>query len=72
MPIYNNDDTTNILHFLAFFQRMFTILPQKMASFGPIKLGIIAHIVSSITNYQYAKFHDFIKNFTIDVIFRRL
>ena len=43
-----------------------------MANFGPIQLGIIANIVSWIMNLQYAKFHDFIKKFTIDVIFRWL
>ena len=36
------------------------------------QLGIIANIVSKIMNYQYTKFHVFIKKLTIDVIFRWL
>ena len=66
--ISTNVDTTNIFQFLAIFLQNFYYFTPKMASFGPIQLGIIANIISWIMNYQYAKFHDFIKNFTIDVI----
>ena len=44
--ISKNVDTTNISHFSRFFHRILTILPQKLASFGPIQLGIIANIIS--------------------------
>ena len=71
--ISTNVNTTDIFPFLAIFSQFcFTILPPKMAIFGPIQLCIIANIVSYIMNYQYAKFHAFIKKITIDVIFRWL
>ena len=41
-------------------------------SFYSIQFCIIASIVSYIVNYICAKFHAFIKKFTIDVIFRWL
>ena len=73
MPIYQQMWILQIFsHFSRFFKIFFTILPPKMASFGTIQLVIIANIFSYIMSYQYAKFHDFIKKFTIDVIFRWL
>ena len=45
--------------------------PPK-SNFGPNQHDIIAYIVSKDMNYNYAKFHAFIKKLTIDVIFRRL
>ena len=45
---------------------------QKIVIYGPIQLGNIVYIVSQIMNHQYAKFHVFIKQLTIDVIFRWL
>ena len=67
--ISTNVNTTDIFPFLAIFSSIFfSILPPKMAIFGPIQLCIIANIVSYIRNCQYAKFHAFIKKFTIDVI----
>ena len=44
--ISTNMDNTDILPFLAIFHRILTILPQKIAIFGPIQLGIVAYIVS--------------------------
>ena len=55
--ILKNVDTTNIFPFFAIFSQIFTIFTPKMASFGPIRLGIIAYIGSWIMNHQYAKFH---------------
>ena len=46
--------------------------PKKKSNFGPIQLDIIVYIVSKVMNYNYAKFHAFIKKLTIDVIFRWL
>ena len=54
------------------FLQNFDYFNPKIAIFGPIQLGIIAYIVSWIMNHQYAKFHVFIKKFTIDVIFHWL
>ena len=50
----------------------FFYFPPKNQNFGPIQLDIIAYIVSKAMNYNYAKFHAFIKMLTIDVIFRWL
>ena len=70
--ISTNVNTTDIFPLLAIFSQIFPILPPKIAICGPIQLCIIANIVSNIMNYQYAKFHAFMKKFTIDVIFRWL
>ena len=68
-----NVDTTNIFLFLAiFFPQNFDYFTPKIATVGPIQLGIIAYIVSYIMIHQYAKFHVFIKKLTIGVIFRCL
>ena len=56
-----NMDTTNIFKFFAIFSQNFDYFTPKIAIFGPIQYDIIAYIVSSIMNYQYAKFHVFIK-----------
>ena len=68
-----NMDTTNIFQFLSIFAQIFLLflLPQK-SNFGPFQLDIIAYIVSNAINYNFAKFHAFIKKITIDVIFRWL
>ena len=71
-------DTTNIFQFLSIFAQNFYYPPhskkkkKKKSNFGPIQLDIIAYIVSEAMNYNNAKFHVFIKNLTIDVIFRWL
>ena len=56
-------------NFSPFLHRIFTIFPEK-SNFGPVQLGITAYIVSKAMNYNYAKFHAFIKKLPIDVIFR--
>ena len=58
-------------NFSRFLHRIFTIFPQK-PNFGHNQLDIIANIVSKAMNYNYAKFHAFMKKLTIDVIFRML
>ena len=65
-------DTTNIFQFLSIFAQNFYYFPPQKSHFGPIQLDIIAYIVSKAMNYNYAKFHVFIKKLTIDVIFRWL
>ena len=70
--ISTNMDTTNIFQFLSIFVQNFYYFPPKKSNFGPIQLDIIAYIVSKAMNYNYAKFHAFIKKLTIDVIFRWL
>ena len=65
-------DTTKIFQFLSIFAQNFYYLSPKRSNFGPIQLDIIAYIVSRAMNYNYAKFHAFIKKLTIDVIFRWL
>ena len=65
-------DTTNIFPFLSIFAQIFLLFSPKKSNFGPIQLDIIAGIVSKAMNYNYAKFHAFIKKLTIDVIFRWL
>ena len=59
-------------HFSQFLHRIFYYFPPQKSNFGPIHLDIIAFIVSKAINYDYAKFHAFIKKLTIDVIFRWL
>ena len=63
-------ENTNIFQFFSIFAHIFYYFPPKKSNFGPIQFHIIADIVSKVMNYNYAKFHDFIKKFTIDVIFR--
>ena len=65
-------DTTNIFQILSLFAHNFYYFPPKKSNFGPIQLDIIADIVSKAMNYNFAKFHAFIKNLTIDVISRWL
>ena len=66
-------DTTNIFQFLSIFaQNFYYSPPPPKSNFGPIQLDIIAYIVSKAMNYNYAKFHAFIKKLTFDVIFRWL
>ena len=45
------------------------LFSPKKSNFGSIQLDIIAYIISKAMNYNYAKFHAFIKKLTIDVIF---
>ena len=70
--ISTNMDTTNIFQFLSIFAHNFLLFPPPKSNFGHIQLDIIAYIVSKAMNYNYAKFHAFIKKLTIDVIFRWL
>ena len=65
-------DTTKIFQFLSIFAQNFYYFSPKKSNFGPIQLVIIAYIVSRAMNYNYAKFHAFIKKLTIDVILRWL
>ena len=69
--IYTNMDTTNIFPFLAIFSIECLLFYPKIANLWSIQLGIIANIVSQIMDYMYhyAKFHAFIRKWTIDVIF---
>ena len=69
--ISTNMDATNIFQFLSIFAQNFYYPPPNQ-HFGPIQLDIIAYIVSKAMNFNYAKFHAFIKKLTIDVIFRWL
>ena len=65
-------DTTNIFQFLSIFaQNLYYFSPQK-SNFGPFQLDSISYIVSRDMNYNFAKFHAFIKKITFDVIFRWL
>ena len=68
----NKYDTTNIFHFLAIFAKDFYYFSPQKSNFGPLQLDIIAYIVSKAMNYNFAKFHAFIKKLTIDVIFHWL
>ena len=61
-----------MFQFLSIFAHIFYYFPPKKSNFGPIQLDIMAYIVSKAINYNYAKFHAFIKKLTIDVIFRWL
>ena len=65
--ISTNMDTINIFQFLSIFAHNFYYFPQKNQI-----LDLVAYIVSKARNYNYAKFHDFIKKLTIDVIFHWL
>ena len=65
-------DITNIFQFLLIFSQNFYYFPPKKSNFGPIQFDIIADIVSKAMNYNFAKFHAFIKKLTIDVISRWL
>ena len=65
-------DTTKNFQFLSVFAQNFYYFSPQKSNFGPIQLDIIAYIVSRAMNYNYAKFHAFIKKLTIDVIFRWL
>ena len=67
-----NMNATNIFQFLSIFAHNFYYFSPKKSNFGPIQLDIIAYIVSKAINYNYAKFHVFIKKLTIDVIFHWL
>ena len=67
-----NMDTRNIFQFLSIFAQNFYYFSPKKSNFGPIELAIIADIVSKAMNYNFAKFHAFIKKLTIDVISRWL
>ena len=67
-----NIDTTNIFQFLSIFAQNFYYFSPKITNFEPFQLDIIAYIVSKAMNYNFAKFHAFIKKLTIDVIFRWL
>ena len=68
--ISTNMATTNIFPFFLIFAHNFYYFSPKKSHFGPIRLDIIAYIVSKALNYNYAKFHAFIKKITIGVIFR--
>ena len=65
-------DTANSFQFLSIFAHNFYYFSSKMSNFGPIQLDIIDCIVSQIINYEYPKFHAFIKKLAIDVISRWL
>ena len=65
-------DTTKNVQFLSIFAQNFYYFSLQKSNFGPIQLDIIAYIVSRAMNYNYAKFHSFIKKLTIEVIFRWL
>ena len=67
-----NMDTTNLFQFLSIFAQNFYYFSPKKSNFVPFQLDIIAYIVSKAMNYNFAKFHAFIKKLTIDVIFRWL
>ena len=61
--ISTNMDTTNIFHFLAIFSQNFYYFPPppQKSNFGPFQLDFIAYIFSKAMNYNFAKFHAFIK-----------
>ena len=61
-------NTTTIFRFLAIFNKILLFYPKK-SYFGPILLGIIANIFRNAINYHYAKFHAFIKKWTIKPFF---
>ena len=67
-----NTDSTDIFQFLSIFAHNFYYFSPKKSIFGPFQLDIIAYIVIKAMNYNFAKFHAFIKKLTIDVIFRWL
>ena len=59
--ISTNMNTTNIFHFLAIFAQDFYYFPPKKSIFLHLQLDIKACIVSKAMNYNFAKFHAFIK-----------
>ena len=63
-------ENTNIFQFLSILAHNFYYFPPKKSNIGPIQLHNIADIVSKVMNYNFAKFHAFIKKLTIDVICR--
>ena len=67
-----NIDATDIFQFLSIFAHNFYYFSPKKSNFGPFQLDIISYIVSKAMNYNFAKFHAFIKKLTIDVFFRWL
>ena len=70
-----NMDTTNIFEFLSIFAQHFYYFPpppKKNQNFGLFHLDIIAYAISKAMNYNFTKFHAFIKKLTIDVIVRWL
>ena len=69
--ISTNMDTTKYFPISLNFCTEFLLFPPQ-SNFGPIQLDIIADIVSKAKNYNFTKFHAFIKKLTIDVIFRWL
>ena len=73
----SNMDTTNIFPIISldFCTEFLLFPPQKKSIVLPIQLDIIVNIVSNLSkamNYNFAKFHAFIKKLTSDVIFRWL
>ena len=67
-----NMNTTNIFQFLSNVAQNLCYFSPKISNFEPFQLDIIAYIVSKVMNYNFVKFHAFIKKFTIDIIFRCL
>ena len=67
-------DTSNIFPFLSIFAQSFYYFSPKTSNFVPIHLDIKAYIciISKVMNYDYAKFHAFIKKLTIGVFLRLL
>ena len=66
--ISTNMDTTNIFQFVSIFAQNVYYFSPKKSNFRPFQLHLIAYIVSKAMNYNFAKFHAFIKKLTIDVI----
>ena len=56
-------------NFSRFLNKLILFYP-KITNFGPIQLGIIANISSNVNNYLCAKFHAFIKKWTMNAIIR--
>ena len=71
IPIYQQIWILPIFSNFSRFCTEFILFSPKKSNFGPtcIQLDIIAYMVSKALNYNYAKFHAFIKKLTIDVIF---
>ena len=73
IPIYQQIWILQIFSiFSRFFAQDFYYFSPEKSSFGLSQLDIIAYIVSKAINYNFAKFHVFIKKLTIDVIFHWL
>ena len=70
--ISTNMDASDVFQFLSIFAQNFYYFPPQKSNFGPFQLDIIAYIVSKTMNYNFSKFHAFIKKLMIDVIFRWL